>query len=79
MDSLYKNLMNGTQLIFLKIGLQQAFIFIFLYMAIQFQKRVKSGETPSFDQGRALRLLHIQYAVLALITVHSPFHIKNDI
>lgn len=56
------------------IVFQQIFIFLFLYIAVRFQRRV-TRESPPDHQVRGLRMLYVLYAVLALITVRIIFRL----
>ncbi|CAD6577136.1 MAG: hypothetical protein ASARMPRED_008138 [Alectoria sarmentosa] len=56
------------------VGLQQFFICCFVGLAIRFQRQMKR-DAPVTDQRRALRMLYILYAVLALITVRIIFRL----
>lgn len=52
------------------IGLQQGFIFLFLFMAIKFHRDILREDQTNRTR-QALRLLYVLYAALFLITV-SP-------
>ena len=53
------------------IGLQQAFILLFLFLAIKFHRELLQ-EHRTEKTSRALQLLYVEYAVLVLITVSCP-------
>lgn len=50
------------------VGLQQLFVFLFLFLAIKFQREMMR-DMPKAEQPRVLGLLYVLYAVLILITV----------
>ena len=59
------------------VGLQQLFVCCFVGLAIRFQRQMKR-DAPATDQGRALRMLYILYAVLTLITVSDTLPIATS-
>jgi uncharacterized membrane protein YedE/YeeE len=54
------------------VGIQQAFILLFLFFAIKFHRTLlhQAREDPSKNIKHALPLLYTLYAVLILITVY---------
>lgn len=58
------------------IGIQQLFIFIFLFLTVKFHREMlrerRTERTPA-----ALRLLYVVYAVLLLITVSVILHVGS--
>jgi len=65
---------NGIHIYMGGIGFQQLFIFIFLGLAIKFQRDI-SQSLASDDKSRALRLLYVMYGALVLITIRIIFRL----
>ncbi|MCJ1423686.1 hypothetical protein MMC29_001570 [Sticta canariensis] len=66
--------LRGVHIYMGGIGLQQAFIFIFLFLAIKFHRGLlREAQTSKTSQ--ALRLLYVLYAALFLITVRIIFRL----
>ncbi len=59
------------------VGFQQFFVFVFIILAITFQRNLAREGTAIRKPG-VLRLLYVQYAVLALITVSSLHGPPNE-
>lgn len=56
------------------VGLQQAFIFVFLFLAVRFHRTLRL-DPPTARKSSALRLLYVQYVVVTLITIRIIFRL----
>lgn len=66
--------LRGVHIYMGGIGLQQAFIFLFVFLAIKFHRGLlREAQTSKTSQ--ALRLLYVLYAALFLITVRIIFRL----
>ena len=63
-------ILRGLHIYMGGVGLQQLFVFCFMYLAFRFQQEMKRDLAPD-QQGRVLRLLYVLWAVLILITVRT--------
>ena len=65
-------ILRGLHIYMGGVGLQQLFVFCFMYLAFRFQREMRH-DVPKDQQAPILRLLYVLYAVLILITVRlSP-------
>ncbi|KAJ5928913.1 hypothetical protein N7466_007869 [Penicillium verhagenii] len=71
----YSTEMTGLHIYMAGVGIQQFFVLVFVIYAISFHRKILRQQRP--DRKKALLLLYILYACLALITMRIVFRLSE--